>query len=99
MRADDPWHRRFAERPAIAADTADIGVPSLAQQIRSQIPQRRKQRGAEQRDRPHNESKREDPEAAAARLVDDDRRRRWRGYQRMFALDAAARALVVRRIA
>jgi hypothetical protein len=55
-----------------------------------QVPQGRKEREAEQRDRAGEEAKQEGPEAAAALLLDDHRFRRRRGHQRMLALDHAA---------
>src|ERR1700738_2804572 len=55
-----------------------------------EIPQGREQRQAEQRERPGDEAYRENPEPAAARLLDGERLRPWRCDQRVFALDHAA---------
>src|SRR5438477_10934679 len=59
-----------------------------------QVPQARKQRQPEQRQRPGEEAEHEDPEPAAAWLLDDGGLRRWGGDQRMFAFDHAARDVI-----
>src|ERR1700682_3532709 len=58
VRTDRAGPRRYAARPAIAADAADL-----------EIPQRREQRETKQRDHADNEAEREGPEPAAARLA------------------------------
>ena len=61
---------------------------------RSHISQRREQREAEQRQRAEDESEREGPETAAARLLGNNRLRHRSRDQRVFALHHAARDIV-----
>src|SRR4030088_2609791 len=74
---------------AIASSFETPKSALLRRRQSSQIPQGCEQREAEQRYHADDESEREGPEPAAARLVDDGRRYHRRGDQRTFTLDHA----------